>query len=238
MTPAGGARNDGDRVTSCPGCGVDMQRLEFERQQVGVVALDFCFPCQVIWFDNFESLQLTPGGILEVFKTLHEQRASTRNTLPALLDCPRCQARLALTHDLQHTTHFTYFRCEFGHGRLTPFFQFLLEKNFVRPVTGAELADLKAKVRQIQCSNCGAPVDLEHDSACRYCGSPISILDPGAVAKTVNALNTAQARLNTVDVDRLATALLTPPPRDTGAPHIMGDLVMTGLAVVATLLIR
>jgi len=50
---------------------------------------------------------------------------------------------------------------------------------------------------------------LTHDSACRYCGSPISILDPDAVAKTVNALNTAQTRLNTVDVDRLAAALLT-----------------------------
>src|SRR5947207_6461250 len=215
-----------------------MQTLEFGRLQLGVIAVDFCFPCQVIWFDTLESLQLSPGGILEVFKALHERRAPTRNTLPALLACPHCHTRLALTHDLQHTTHFTYFRCEFGHGRLTPFFQFLLEKNFVRPVTGAELAALKAKVQIVQCSNCGAPLDLQHDSACRYCGSPISILDPDAVAKTVNALNTAHTRLNTIDVDRLATALLTPPPRDTGAPHIMGDLVMTGLAVFAALLIR
>jgi DNA-directed RNA polymerase subunit RPC12/RpoP len=215
-----------------------MQTLEFERLQVGVVALDFCFPCQVIWFDCFESQQLTPGGVLQVFKTLHEQRASSRNTLPALLSCPRCLARLALTHDLQHTTHFTYFRCEFGHGRLTPFFQFLLEKNFVRPVTGAELAELKAKVRTIQCSNCGAPLDLEHDTACKYCGSPISILDPDAVVKTVNSLTTAQARLSAVDVDRLAAALLTPPPADAIAPHLVGDLVMTGLAAVAALLIR
>jgi len=215
-----------------------MQTLEFERLQLGVVALDFCFPCQVIWLDTLESQQLSPAGILQVFKTLHEQRAATRNTLPALLDCPRCQARLALTRDLQRTTHFTYFRCEFGHGRLTPFFQFLLEKNFVRPVTGAELADLKAKVRTIQCSNCGAPLDLAHDPACRYCGSPISILDPDAVARTVNALNTAQARLSTVDVDRLAAALLTPPPPDRGDPHLVSDLVVTGLAAVAALLIR
>lgn len=215
-----------------------MRTLEFERLPVGMVALDFCFPCQVIWFDSFESLRLAPGGILQVFRVLHEQRAPTRNALPGLLACPRCHARLALTRDLQHATHFTYFRCEFGHGRLTPFFQFLLEKNFVRPVTGAELADLKAKVRQIECSNCGAPVDLERDSACRYCGSPISILDPDAAAKTVNALQTAHARQGTVDVDRLAAALLTPPPADTGAPHRVGDLVMVGLSAVAALLIR
>jgi hypothetical protein len=79
---------------------------------------------------------------------------------------------------------------------------------------------------------------LARDSACRYCGSPISILDPDAVAKTVNALNTAQTRLNTVDVDRLAAALLTPPPPDTAAPDLMSDLVVTGLAAVAALLIR
>jgi hypothetical protein len=178
-----------------------MQTLEFERLHVGSIALDFCFPCQVIWLDTLESLQLSPGGILEVFKALHEQRAPTRNTLPALLGCPRCETRLALTHDVQHATHFTYFRCEFGHGRLTPFFQFLLEKNFVRPVTGAELAALKAKVKMVQCSNCGAP-------------------------------------LNTVDIDKLAAALMTPPPPDTMSPYRVGDLVMGGLAVVAALLVR
>jgi DNA-directed RNA polymerase subunit RPC12/RpoP len=215
-----------------------MQALAFERLQVGVVTLDFCFPCQVIWFDSFESQQLTPGGVLEVFKALHEHRAASRNTLPGILPCPRCAARLTLTHDLQHTTRFTYFRCEFGHGHLSPFFQFLLEKNFVRPVTGAELAELKAKVRMIQCSNCGAPLDLEHDTACRYCGSAISILDPDAVAKAVSALSTAQMQRNTIDVDQLAAALLAPPPPETLAPHLVGDLVMTGLAALAALLVR
>jgi DNA-directed RNA polymerase subunit RPC12/RpoP len=216
-----------------------MEAREFERRELGgVVALDFCFPCQVIWFDKFEDLQLTPGGVLEIFKLVNERRPTDRNTLPALLACPRCDARLALTHDMQHTTHFTYFRCEFGHGHLTPFFQFLLEKNFVRPVTGAELADLKAKVQTIQCSNCGAPLDIRRDSACRYCGSPISILDPEQVAKTINELSVAQSRQAMVDVDRLAEALLMPPPPDTSRPHIVGDLVMTGLAVMAALLAR
>jgi DNA-directed RNA polymerase subunit RPC12/RpoP len=214
-----------------------MLAREFDRKPLGSIALDFCFPCQVIWLDTLESQQLTPGAILDIFKTLHTERAPTRNTLPALLACPRCSTRLALTHDLQHTTHFSYFRCEFGHGRLTPFFQFLLEKNFVRPVTGAELAALRAKVRNVQCSNCGAPLDLEHDLACRYCGSPISILDPDAVAKTVRELGQAQARLSTVDVDRLAAAL-TMPPVDRAAPHLLGDLVLGGLAVVAALLAR
>ena len=101
-----------------------------------------------------------------------------------------------------------------------------------------DIAALKAKVQIVQCSNCGAPLDLQHDSACRYCGSPISILDPDAVAKTVAQLGQAQARLSTVDVDKLADALMTPPPQDTMSPYRVGDLVMGGLAIVAALLIR
>jgi hypothetical protein len=34
-------------------------------------------------------------------------------------------------------------------------------------VTGAELAALKAKVKTVQCSNCGAPLDLERDTTRR-----------------------------------------------------------------------
>src|SRR5437588_946484 len=140
-----------------------MQVLELEALLAGSIALDFCFPCQVIWFDSHESTRLSPGAVLEVFKTFDVHRADTRNALSSLLNCPRCNARLELTQDIQHTTRFSYYRCAWGHGRLTPFLQFLREKNFVRPITGAELADLKSKVRTIQCSNCGAPVDLEHD---------------------------------------------------------------------------
>ena len=217
-----------------------MLALDFERALGGRVGLDFCFPCQVIWFDQHESTELSPGGVLDVFKALNEHRAETRNTLPALLDCPRCNARLAVTQDLQHTTRFSYYRCEFGHGRLTPFLQFLREKNFIRPVSGAELAALKAKVRTIQCSNCGAPVDLEHDIACAYCHTPISILDPDAVAKTVSELTTAETRRQTIDVDALADALLLRPPPDAGSPQTgaaqVGDLVAVGIGIIAALL--
>jgi hypothetical protein len=157
-----------------------------------------------------------------------------------LLDCPRCGARLALTQDLQHTTHFSYYHCPFGHGRLSPFLQFLLEKNFIRPISGAELAALKAKVRTIQCSNCGAPVDLEHATACAYCHTPISILDPDAVTKAVGALAAAEANRKTVDVDALADAILQRPARDAGSPMTdaipFGDLVAVGVGIVAALL--
>ena len=145
-----------------------------------------------------------------------------------------------MTQDLQHTTHFSYYRCPFGHGRLSPFLQFLLEKNFIRPISGSELAALKAKVRTIQCSNCGAPVDLQHSIACAYCHTPISILDPDAVTKAIGALATAQRERKTVDVNVLADALLQRPPSEAdSAPSLappLVDLVAVGVGIVAALL--
>jgi uncharacterized protein YbaR (Trm112 family) len=222
-----------------------MQSLEFDRLPLGRLALDFCFPCQLVWFDEHESTQLAPGGVIEVFKAFDQHRTATRNPLPELLDCPRCNARLALTHDLQRTTHFTYYRCEWGHGRLTPFVQFLLEKNFVRPMSGSELATLKARVRSVQCSNCGAPIDLQNDTVCPYCRSPLAILDPEAVNKALRELSTAEIQRKTIDVDRLADALTMRAPgigglnRDGTAAidaGLAGDLVAAGVTIVAALL--
>ncbi len=225
-----------------------MQALEFERLLLGKVALDFCFPCQLVWFDEHESTQLSPGGVIEVFKAFDAHRAPTRNPLPELLDCPRCNSRLSLTHDLQRTTHFTYYRCEWGHGRLTPFVQFLLEKNFVRPLSGSELAALKARIQTVQCSNCGASVDLQRDVACPYCRSPLAILDPDAIAKALRELNAAEIAMKSIDVDRLADALTARPP---GAQNGLaferayrddrpwaGDLVGAGITIIASLLLQ
>ncbi|HEY7945023.1 MAG TPA: hypothetical protein VIH15_11015, partial [Casimicrobiaceae bacterium] len=221
-----------------------MRLLDFEQMLLGRVSLDFCFPCQLIWFDEHESTELSPGGVLDVFKAFDANRAATRNPLPELLDCPRCGSRLALTHDLQRTTHFSYYRCTWGHGRLTPFVQFLLEKNFVRPLSGSELAALKARVRTVQCSNCGAPVDLQHDMVCPYCRSPLAILDPDAIASTLRELNAAEIERKTIDVDRLADALLRAPAGARGSldferegdERLSGDLVSAGIAIIATLL--
>lgn len=215
-----------------------MRALEFERALLPApVNASFCFACQLAWFDNHDCAQLSPGGVLEVFKALNEHRAEAHNPLPELLDCPRCASRLELTQDLQHTTRFSYYRCPFGHGRLSPFLQFLREKNFIRPISGSELAALKAKVRTIQCSNCGAPVDLEHATACGYCHTPISILDPDAVTKAIAALGAAQAKRNAVDVNVLADALLQHPPPGTGSSSAATlDLVAIGVGIVAALL--
>jgi hypothetical protein len=183
----------------CPSCGSQMSRRSFERKPVGQVDLDLCFDCNAIWFDQYESAQLTPGAVLELFRTIHEHRDTPAHPVADNMRCPLCHARLLLTQDLQRTNRISYYRCPEGHGRFTTFFQFLREKNFVRSLTVAEVNQLKAHVAQVRCSACGAPVDLARDSQCTYCRSPISILDPEAVRKTLAELDDQERRRKTVD---------------------------------------
>ncbi len=73
--------------------------------------------------------------------------------------------------------HFAYLRCPNGHGRLTTFFDFLREKDFVKPLSAQQLAELAQRFRAVNCSNCGSPVHLAAGSSCTHCGSPLCTLD-------------------------------------------------------------
>jgi hypothetical protein len=112
------------------------------------------------------------------------------------------------TRDLQRTTRFSYFRCARGHGRYTPFIDFMLEKDFVRPLPPAEVERLRRAVGVVRCSGCGASIDLAADSACRYCRAPIAVLDPDALSRAVASLSAAEAARTHVDPSALADALL------------------------------
>ena len=185
-----------------------MAPLDLDRKPSGKLTVDLCGACQAIWFDSFESVQLTPGATLDLFRAVHAAKPETPRALSQQLSCPRCETLLALTHDLQHTTRFTYYRCRYGHGRFTPFFQFLREKNFVRPLAPAELERLKASVRTIRCAICGAPVDIERSTVCRYCQAPIVALDPDAVEKALHELDEAEHQRVTPDPDRIGDSIV------------------------------
>jgi hypothetical protein len=179
-----------------------------DRKPAGEASIDTCAGCRALWFDGFESLQLTPGATLALLRTIHEAEREPVRALAARLACPRCSGTLALTRDLQRTTRFSYFRCERGHGRFTPFMQFLLEKDFVRPLPPAELARLKSAVGTVRCSGCGAAIELATDAACRYCRAPVAVLDPDALSRTVASLSAAEARRHRIDPLALADGLL------------------------------
>lgn len=177
---------------SCPSCANQMHKQAFQRKLGGELQIDICFTCKLIWFDQFESLQLAPDGLLEMFRLIHVHQGDAVYPVSDRLNCPRCCAPLTLTHDIQHSTRFVYYRCEGGHGRLTAFFQFLREKNFVRNLTPGEVVRLKADIKQVACSGCGAPINLETDSACSFCKAPISILDANAVQTALQGLVAAE----------------------------------------------
>jgi hypothetical protein len=161
--------------------------------------------------------------------------------------CPRCDTVLDPTQDLMKATRFTYFRCRHGHGRFTPFVQFLREKRFVRPVAPADLERLKKLVRVVRCSSCGAPVDLERQNACGYCRAPIAILDPDAVAAALRELDASAARRAAVNSPEAAAAGVLEAARFERAMRaeqaqradVNGiDLIGVGLGVLAAILDR
>ena len=149
-----------------------------------------CAACNLFWFDAFASVRLTPRAVLELFRYVGEAGKAS-NTLGSAFSCPRCRSALAFTHDMQHTTRFTYWRCAVDHGQLITFTQFLAQKNFIRAPSPEELVRLRDTVREVTCSQCGAPIDLAKDSACPHCGAPIALIDSQGVAKALRDLSGA-----------------------------------------------
>jgi Zn-finger nucleic acid-binding protein len=182
---------------SCPGCGRAMRPLALSRVPLAPVSVDVCDQCQALWLDATESQQLTPGAVIALFRAIASSQPTRRDAYPALLPCPRCTTPLALTQDLQRTTRFTYYRCRYGHGRFTPYVQFLREKNFIRPLDPQELARLRTVATTVRCISCGAPVPLERSAVCPYCAAPVMLLDPDAVNRALDRLQAAEAKRTT-----------------------------------------
>lgn len=156
-----------------------------------VFVIDVCEPCQSIWFDGRESLALSPASTLSMFRIIGEHVAKPQLSDADAAKCPRCRGRLRRTSDMQRATRFEYFRCPNGHGRLTTFFDFLKEKDFIRPLTPQQIAELRQNVQMVNCSNCGAAVDLATTGACVHCGSPLSMLDMQQAERLVEQLRAA-----------------------------------------------
>ena len=176
---------------NCPSCATPMTSMSLDGHSGTTIPIDVCGGCQAIWFDKHEDLQLAPGSTLKLFKLIGERSASGRTALAKVLRCPRCAARLLPTHDRQRNTPFQYWRCDHEHGRFITFFDFLREKSFIRQLSPQQLADLRQNVQTVNCSNCGAPIDLATASTCTHCGSPISMLDMKQAEEMVNQLKRA-----------------------------------------------
>ncbi|MEQ1856564.1 MAG: zf-TFIIB domain-containing protein [Longimicrobiales bacterium] len=179
---------------NCPNCAAPMESLAMAGVYGADLEIDLCFACHVMWLDQRESIQLSPKGTMDLFRVLHEHRDDPRHALGERLTCGRCKRRLTLNRDIGKGGRFSYYACPQKHGRLTPFSEFLKEKQFVRELSLTEQNRIRAELKHVQCSSCGAPVDLMKAFQCDHCGSPIAVLDADAVEKTMAQLERADAR--------------------------------------------
>jgi hypothetical protein len=224
-----------------------MRPYRFNAAVTGVpVEVDACSTCHLFWFDRAESLALDRHAVRELFALIADTAKEERQALRSSYGCPRCGKVLALTHDLQRSTRFTYWRCATGHGRLTAFHAFLREKNFLREPSAIELTRLREHIRQVSCSQCGAPIDLATENACSHCRAPIALIDPEGVARTLRELDTSPASATaskTTDAEAqaaMAQAMLdalTAGERDRSRDARRGvDLLAVGASALAVLL--
>jgi hypothetical protein len=177
-----------------------MEECRLEARPAAPIAIDICHACQAFWFDAHESPRLSPGSTLTLFSVIGAKAARpSAFTEGDVAKCPRCNGRLRLTHDRQRNTSFAYLRCPNGHGRLTTFFDFLREKDFVKPLSPREIAELSRRLRAVNCSNCGAPVNLAEGGTCTHCGSPLSTFDLPHAEELLSQLKEADAKAGRID---------------------------------------
>lgn len=164
----------------CPNCSEAMEQQSLERYDGGALAIDLCFRCHLLWFDFMESPQLAAGAVIDLLKLIRRHAQEQRQVLRERLNCPHCGSPLVRTDDLVKSGHIRYYRCAQDGGRLTPFLQFLIEKQFVRAVTSREISRLRLSIGQARCSGCGAPIDLARQDRCEHCHAAITVLDADA----------------------------------------------------------
>lgn len=217
-----------------------MSAHSFPRKLNGAVDLDLCFACQGIWFDEYESLRLAPAGVIDLFKLIHDHRDDQRLALASPLRCPRCNEQLIQSQDRVKSGLFNYQRCG-QHGRFITFGQFMIEKGFVRQLSGAEIKEISARIAVIRCTGCGAPVDIRRQSACGHCRAPIAILDPHAVeAALAGYQQAALKQAAPPDPTLLADAILLTErersrrqrERGSALDADIGDLLLDGISMV------
>ncbi len=173
----------------CTNCSAKMTLYTLPGHYDAKVEIDVCHDCNAIWFDQYESTLLSPDGTVALFQLIHERGGTATSAAAKFsegLRCVTCGDGMKLTNDQVKGTRFSYQACRKGHGRLTTFYNFLSEKQFVRELTKAERTKLAATVQQLRCSGCGAAINIGKVDACEYCRAPVSVFDRDAAKKAID----------------------------------------------------
>ena len=203
----------------CPNCTNEMTSMTVNGQLGRPLSFSVCVPCQSFWFEMFKALQLGPASTLQLMKFIGDNSLAAKPKSAALKRCPQCGDQLLLTHDWQRNTKFNYWRCPQDHGQFTSFLDFLREKDFIHPISREQLTELRKTMQVVNCSNCGAPIDLNKDSVCSHCGSPICMLDMSQPQRMIEQLQSAGDKPRwmqdpSVALDLAKTMLINASPSD------------------------
>jgi len=226
---------------NCPNCSAEMSSMSLEGHQGRPVAIDLCRSCKAFWFDKYENLQIAPASTLRLMKLIGELEPAGSVSFSASVRCPRCSDPLSATRDMVRNIYFSYWRCKNRHGHFIRFFEFLREKNFIRPLSPQQIESLRHHVQMLNCSNCGAPIDLSINSACGHCGTAISIVDMQQSQELLEQLRQAAAPkaadptlpLELTMVKAEMDLLFGKEPQQTWLQEASGDLVHACLNKVA-----
>jgi hypothetical protein len=142
---------------------------------------------------------------------------------------------------MARNVRFVYWQCPNQHGHFIGFFEFLKEKNFIHPLSPAEIQHLRESVQTVNCSSCGAAIDLRATSACPFCHSPIAILDLKQQQQMLAQLKEAAAAqpvdpmlpLKLATAKAQTSALFDVHDAEWWEDARSGDLVQAGLNAVA-----
>ena len=181
-------------LLTCPGCGAPMRRSSLRAAPLAPLTLDLCDDCQALWLDTTESLQLTPGALIDLFRAISASRPRQRAAVSR-----RCPARAADTaladagrpaHDAFHVLPLPL-RARPAHAACAVPAR---EELHPRRSRRAKSTRLRATVSTVRCASCGGPVELDRSAVCPYCGAPVMLLDPDAVGKALAELDSRERR--------------------------------------------
>lgn len=163
----------------CPRCAAPMAALSLGGRMAPVL-VDHCNACRLVWFDKLESVQLAGLGWVALLRELQQPGEKPHASLPAIgartPPCPVCHAALKPVHNRTRFGRFPALECPRCGGHLHSHSGLLAERGLVRPLLPVERRALIEEKRTLCCLNCGAPSE-GHSEDCRYCASPLLMLD-------------------------------------------------------------
>jgi hypothetical protein len=162
-----------------------MRGLRLSSHKGQPVTVDHCLDCRLVWFDEFESVQLDGFGWVRLLRELeHSAKRPLADAQVAKPGCPACAAPLQAVHNRSRFGLFAALECPRRHGHLHSHSGLLAERGLVRPLGLAERQALVKERHGLCCLNCGGPASRT-DEQCSYCGTALVVIDVPRLAHSL-----------------------------------------------------